>query len=413
MRLNDFNQKKLNIRIRSLLFLSVILIGANASAQSWVTVEDIPNGRHHPVTFSLNGKGYVLTGTTSNQNYTDDFYEYDPVSDTWTSLTDFPGDDRSFSIGVVNNGLGYMGFGSKGQGDYLDDLWKFDPVSGTWTELASCPCSGRTHPAMITLGDKIYVGLGNNDINNLKDWWEYDISDDAWIQMSDLPGPRRHHPYQFTAGGNVYAGLGHGVGIYDDWYKLDTATNSWTAMSDFPGEARVAGTQFDHDGYGYVLSGDGDNHSYMASGEMWKYDPANDSWTQLVPHPGVSLWAPGSFVIDDDVYFLGGYNRLWSSYPDAVQKFDLLAPSVGIEKELLVEITVYPNSSTSAISIEMEQSIQDCEVEIYNFNGQLVRRETFNGLKQEMDVSDLVAGTYVLLITEGGQMKAREVLVKE
>ncbi|MDP4844121.1 MAG: hypothetical protein NWR83_06635, partial [Salibacteraceae bacterium] len=37
--------------------------------------------------------------------------------------------------------------------------------------------------------------------------------------------------------------------------------------------------------------------------------PTSDSWTQMPSHPGISLWAPGSFVIDDTVYFFGGESR--------------------------------------------------------------------------------------------------------
>ena len=36
------------------------------------------------------------------------------------------------------------------------------------------PGNGRNHPAMITVGDKIYMGCGSNT-SNLSDWWEFDI----------------------------------------------------------------------------------------------------------------------------------------------------------------------------------------------------------------------------------------------
>jgi N-acetylneuraminic acid mutarotase len=96
--------------------------------------------------------------------------------------------------------------------------------------------------------------------------------------------------------------MGHGGPvIYKDWYRLDTVNNRWQRLRDFPGEARVAGTQFSHNGYGYVLSGDGDDHSYMLEGEFWQYDHDTDIWNQMPSHPDVSRWAPGSLVIGDDI----------------------------------------------------------------------------------------------------------------
>ncbi|MDC1221183.1 hypothetical protein N8Z47_00785 [Salibacteraceae bacterium] len=47
----------------------------------------------------------------------------------------------------------------------------------------------------------------------------------------------------------------------------------------------------------------------MEEGEFWQYDPADDSWLQMPSHPGISIWAPGSFVIEDTLYFISGQNR--------------------------------------------------------------------------------------------------------
>jgi len=63
----------------------------------------------------------------------------------------------------------------------------------------------------------------------------------------------------------------------------------------------VAGTQFSYNGFGYVLSGDGDNHGSMNTGEFWAYDPVTDTWDELPPHPEGSRWAPASFIIDGEL----------------------------------------------------------------------------------------------------------------
>ena len=236
-----------------LLFLASLTfclsIGLNAQ---WQKLDDLPgNGRHHPVYFAIDDKGYVLAGNNNTRQspepYLKDMYEFDAVTGNWTQLDDFPGDARGFGIGLAYEGKGYVGFGVSTERD-LDDLWEYDPTSKKWKQLASCPCDGRAHPAFVAAQGKLYVGLGSSD-KNLKDWWEYDIDSNRWTQMPDLPGPPRHHPFFFSVDGIAYAGLGHGNGqipesIYKDWYAFDPSTRQWTQKADFVGGNRVAGTHF-------------------------------------------------------------------------------------------------------------------------------------------------------------------------
>ena len=308
----------------SLLAASFLLalgaVAPPASAQYWNEVASMPGpGRHHPVNFVLGGYGYAVTGSTSTSGTSDDFYRYDPEQDSWTVLPDFPGVDRSYAYGGASDGLGYLGFGSAGSA--LADLWQYDPSSQQWTQLPSLPASGRQHPAFVITDDaKIFVGMGNA-AGNFRDWWEYDIATQQWTRKADLPGPARHHPYYFNIGRYPYVGFGHGAGIFKDFYRFDPDSNEWTRLADFPGEGRVAGQQFSYNGKGYVLSGQGDDHDYLPTGEFWEYEPAQDTWSPLPAHPGRGRWAPGSFVIGDAVYFMAGETPAQLEHD--VWKFDL------------------------------------------------------------------------------------------
>lgn len=385
----------------ALLIFSTALL----SAQSWIQVDNLPAGVHHPVTWTLNGIGYASTGTNNNDAPTDKVYRYDPQTDNWTTLSNFPGSARSFAIGVAYQGVGYLGFGAT-QFAYLDDLWKYVDSTGTWTQLASCPCAGRRHPSFVAVNGAIYVGLGEGAAGNLKDWWKYDIASDSWSSIPDLPGQGRHHPFQFTVNGNVYAGMGHaGNTIFDDWYELNTSTDTWTKMSDFPGEARVAGTQLDHNGKGYVLSGDGDNHSAMPTGEFWEYEHSTDSWTQLTPHPGRSRWAPGSFVINDEVYIVGGLDRLASTLRTEVYKF-ALSGGVGVENEAINRLSVFPNPAQTTVSVAYNAPFD--EVKLFNSVGQPV----IQGKPQDkLNVAALPPGVYQIMVFEEGQLQAQQKLL--
>jgi N-acetylneuraminic acid mutarotase len=311
-----------------LIYSFIFLIGMSLQihAQEWEQVSSLPDGfskTHHTFAFSLDNTGYVVTGS-SNTGVRDDFYQYDAGNDAWISLDPFPGAARGFAIGDTWDGKAYFGFGNDGVFN-LNDLWVFDPADMTWTELASCPCLARTHPALIAQNGKVFMGLGSSVTGNMKDWWEYDIATNTWSQKDDLPSLPRHHPYQFGIGDYVYTGFGHGNGIFNDWYRYDIEGETWTQVQSLPAEGRVAGTQFSHNGLGYALSGEGDDHNSMATGEFWVYDPTEDSWEELTAHPSVSRWAPASFVVNDEVYIINGtdYVNNENDYVSEIYKFDL------------------------------------------------------------------------------------------
>lgn len=360
-----------------LFAIANVFLGGDVSASqmSWASRAPVPaSGRHHPITFANETHAFYLTGTTSQTMFTKDFYMYEEATSTWTDLTlsgsAFPGQARSFAYGVVLNQAmhpkAYLGFGVAPDGEHLVDFWEFDMTTHTWTRLADFIGPGRRHPAMVPVRRssqqwEIHVGLGDGVTGNLNDWYSYDISTNVWIQMPDFPSSKRHHPFHFGIGNLSYAGLGHSDGfdpyIERDWYHFDGT--AWTREPDFESfdlsddlvqkigpvstEARVAGTEFsielplsdgdDGNGLsgaiGFVLSGDGDDHGAMDTGEFHAFYPAIDGgsslWRSLPPHPGRSRWAPGSFVMRGSAraYFTSGYDRISQELYNDVWMIDL------------------------------------------------------------------------------------------
>lgn len=394
-----------------LLSFALILSANFLLAQSWESSAPLPGGandaRHHPVTFSSGGFGYLMGGDVNGEEE-NDFMRYDPTSDSWEMLPDFPGLGRSFSYGTSRNTKAYVGFGGADEVPF-NDLWEYDTETESWTELATCPCEPRYHPAFIQVNNKIYVGLGNNPFN-LNDWWEYDIPTNTWTEKDDLPGPTRHHPYHFAIDGIAYVGLGHGdsvnsvMSIYTDWYMFDPATSEWTQLADFPGEARVAGTQFDHNGKGYVLSGDGDDHNFMETGEFWQYDPIFDSWVELTPHPGSSRWAPGSFVIDNYVYMIGGLSNV--QLESDMLRFDL-GTLLSTSQEWNTEnLSIYPNPAQDSFTIS-ENINQFTEVLLVDACGKVVQ----SVVNERVDVRQLSSGVYYLKLSKADEVLIRKLMI--
>lgn len=302
------------------------------SAQQWDFVANYDSdGRHHPVTFASDNFGFVLTGQNNSGEYLSDVLRYDVQSNSWDQLADFPGGGRGYAYGVSDGTNAYVGFGSIND-LYPTDWWVYSIPNNSWEELQSFPSLGRNHPAMVLSDGKIFVGMGSSDGFNFDDWWAYNILNDTWSQLSNFPFGARHHPFYFSIDKVPYVGFGHGdytnngnIQIYNDFYRYDVSSDNWIQLNDFPSEARVAGTQFSYNGKGYIMSGDGDDHGPLDSGELWQYDPLLDSWTQLTSHPGGARWAPGSFVIGCNVYLTSGYKLESDTYFNDLLKFKLSA----------------------------------------------------------------------------------------
>lgn len=385
-------------------------------SQTWTSLNSLPSQydeRNHPVTFSLNGEGYVLTGDSFEGEFKD-FYKYDITTDSWEQLPDFPGNARGYSYGVTANNKAYVGFGGYfDPGEqiftYLSDLWEYNPTTTTWTQLASLPGNGRIHPAMVAAGEKILVGLGGSSAGDLKDWWEYDIANDTWISKPDFPASRRHHPYYFDIDGIVYVGFGHHQAtIFNDFYKYDPTTSTWSSLGTFPGQGRVAGTQFSYNGKGYILSGQGETHQNLPTGEFWEYDSVLDQWTELPPHPGGGRWAPGSFVIDDEVFLLSGR----SNQGDQKDLMKYSFAPLGVDDNLVLNsIKVYPNPVQNSSKILAPETFVN--LKITTLGGQQVEshvNKTSNGF--EVDLSGLSAGVYIIQLETLDQKLAFRKIIK-
>ena len=125
--------------------------------------------------FSINGKGYLGVGWDHDKHANvRDFFEYDPVTDIWTQKASFPGTLRdnatSFSL---PNGKGYVAMGySTAKSVYLNDVWEYDPVSDSWTKIEDFPGTPRFGARAFVYGSEAYIIGGYGGIYE-KDMWRF------------------------------------------------------------------------------------------------------------------------------------------------------------------------------------------------------------------------------------------------
>ncbi|TAL62663.1 MAG: hypothetical protein EPN85_02115 [Bacteroidetes bacterium] len=204
-------------------------------------------GRGDASGFSIGNKGYVGTGFTGNASFPDEskFWEWDQASNTWTQTTNYNTVmycGRSFAVGfsIANKGYigtGYSNCGAPATGPVVNQyLVEWNPATSAWTQKASLPGVGRGKAVGISIGNKGYIGTGE-DQNQLplNDWWEWDPGTDSWTQKATVPGLKRMYAAGFSIGADGYLGTGwDGVALLKDFYRYTPATNTWAQMTDYP-----------------------------------------------------------------------------------------------------------------------------------------------------------------------------------
>ena len=279
--------------------------------------------RTAPGSFAINGKGYIGTGYDMSSNKKD-FWEYDPATDVWTQKADFGGIIRQGIASFAIGGKGYMGLGSTTYPNYTftNDWWEYDPVLNTWTQKGNFPGTSRYLPITFTIGSKGYMGTGWNQANYWKDFWEYDPAIDAWTQKADVGGSQRISAVGFSVNGKGYAGTGNYGFNMSDFWEYDPAANMWTQKANFPAPARYGATAFIINNEAYVGSG-GDGFNFF--NDFYKFDPVGNTWTAIAPFPGAGRRHTGAFGIGVVGYLGTGTvgassvtNTFWEYSPDSI-----------------------------------------------------------------------------------------------
>ncbi|MBS1682865.1 MAG: galactose oxidase [Bacteroidetes bacterium] len=278
---------------------------------SWDKIGDF-NGvpRSGAVSFVIGGYAYIgggfnydavgQPGTPTGR--LNDFWKYDPVSDTWTQMANFPGTARSNAASFTLNGKGYVGTGFDGTNAY-SDFYEFDPTVGArgkWTRIADfgysadqqdTTVSARYGCVAFTVKNRAFVGAGHY-ISDLKDLWEYDPTNNVWISRGSTGGSKRQNGFVMVINDIAYVGGGTDNGQYvRDFYKFDVdqvdSGSPWTALNGLTGKdangnpivqpkPRELASTFSLGNFGYLVCGSLGG----PLNDTWQYDPSTDTWIQ-------------------------------------------------------------------------------------------------------------------------------------
>lgn len=121
------------------------------ATDSWMQKADFGGGiRYLTTSFSVGGKGYVGTGVSGSYLWHADMWAYDPAANTWSRKNDFPGGPRLSAVAFTIGSKAYMGTGNyrpspSVDATYLNDFYEYNPLYDTWSRKSDVPEQGRTN----------------------------------------------------------------------------------------------------------------------------------------------------------------------------------------------------------------------------------------------------------------------------
>jgi len=293
----------------------------------WVKKQNMSIARNEHVTVATDLYGaFIGLGGNGTASY-DDWWQYDPVNDTFIQKTDFPGGPRRRAVGFYVNSKIYVGTGDTA-GTLKNDWWEYDPSNDTWTQLNDFSGAARQGAVALVINGIGYVGTGNTGSAGTNDWWEYEPVNDVWFSKAVVPTPPgpaagRSRAFAFTIGNKGYVGGGianpGGPPMFNELNEYDPTGNSWTPRDSMTG-ARNSCVSFVLNGKGYV--GFGANPAGGYNNDLQEYDPTANNWFPREPFPAPARATASGFTLDGKGYMMGGANL--ANHFSEVWAFDTL-----------------------------------------------------------------------------------------
>ena len=163
----------------------------NPVTNKWTRMADFGGSiRMGAVGLSINNMGYIGTGSTFNGKEKGDDNE----------------EDENQNIE-----------------DMLQDFWQYDPGTNTWTRKSDFGGGARYFATGFSIGTRGYIGTGSDVVSRKKDFWEYNSTTNDWSQKSDFGGTARQGATGFSIGCAGYIGTGSTGSLQKDFWQYNGA----------------------------------------------------------------------------------------------------------------------------------------------------------------------------------------------
>jgi N-acetylneuraminic acid mutarotase len=229
-------------------------------------------------TATVGGKIYAIGGFTGQTVRHAD--QYDPETDTWTRKADMPTARRCFALGAIQGKVyvtGGMNFTDPNNVTYVYATEAYDPLSDSWSTLSDFPMTapvnnilGNAFIAGATAMDKLYVAVFSVSEAGKTALYEYDPQANAWARKASPPLLGEFEDLSAVeCQGKIYVFCSGGLAEYtpeeDLWIRRQSAATE-----------RQSGSLCVFNNLIYAFGGV-DSMGGIVD-EVEEYDPLTDSW---------------------------------------------------------------------------------------------------------------------------------------
>jgi N-acetylneuraminic acid mutarotase len=243
----------------------------NPNSRTWTKRIDLPNRIMYPSFFSLQDKLFYVSGQLYDQ-FTTEVNEYNPATNTIVEKSPFPGTPRRCGYGFTIGDKGYIAGGSKADWSTLNDFWEYDPNTDSWTQLQNLPYSNvsSVYPTVFVIDDKAYLLATGS--NGYASFWCYSPTLNTWETKTTLPDQTGFFPTAFVIenegyivqGGNAPFSTSSSGNAFI--YKYNPVANSWVQKYKYIGAKANSVVSFVFDNKAHLGMG--------STGNSWGYYPS-------------------------------------------------------------------------------------------------------------------------------------------
>jgi N-acetylneuraminic acid mutarotase len=299
---------------------SVVFSASEARGQNgvWTAVAPMPEATAGGTAAVIGGKLYVAGNNAADHTAGVKAEAYDPVSNAWTAIANFPYPYVAYPAGAAVGGRFYVIGGCQSEPGTGPDcrigstnaVEVYDPSTNAWSSGPAMP-TARNNPTAGVIDGKIYVaggGLpyGDNVTNVLE---VFDPVAGTWAEKSPEPTARQ------DAAGAVINGKFYVAGGWDGTTQTtyarleiyDPTTDMWTEGAPLPvPNSGLTGMGVAANGLFYVIGGVQGN---ALVNTVYAYDPPADKWTSVAPIPVTGGgYLSGVGAVNGVIYVAGGQN---------------------------------------------------------------------------------------------------------
>jgi N-acetylneuraminic acid mutarotase len=303
----------------------------------WTQVSPLPHAKTYHTVAAADGMLYVFAGLNASSQFDVKSYKYDPSTDTWTAIADFPLPKFLFGRAETVGGKIYIFGGVENFGTSyktISSMIEYDPVANSYTQKTPMPLV-QAYPSSAVLEGNIYLigGNGTSESSYLKRVQVYDPLSDSWFNNSDYPRDVKWMGAT-AVGDKIVCTGGFNVNYTPSRYIADTYVGElvggilqWTQKSDAGIGSVIFPVTGAYNGKAYFSGGrpsiDG---NAPATQKGYSYDVDTDIWEPIVIKPTGVQYVTQAPLIDSKLYFAGGTTADLAP-TDAVEFYDADAAS--------------------------------------------------------------------------------------